>query len=220
MKRNYTLLSVLCLLLISQGHAQEKKVALGLTFSPTVNWWKASSENLSSDGSRIGFKYGLLADFNFGENYALATGIFINNAGGKYNAIEMMDSLQNNVSYNQRLQSVEIPLTLRMRTKEIGYLKYYGQFGFSPELFINSTADVQVEGQEQRADVDQKRNVADLNLSLVLGIGVEYNLSGTTNLLFGLSYQNGFIDVLKGSASSVEKKATTNQIALNLGVLF
>jgi hypothetical protein len=52
---------------------------------------------------------------------------------------------------------------------------------------------------------------------------VEYNLSGTTNLVIGLSYQNGFIDLLDGSADGyreVEKKATSNQIALNLAVLF
>ena len=133
------------------------------------------------------------------------------------------DSIEKNVSYNMKIQSVEIPLTLKMKTKEIGYFKYYGQFGFAPQIIINSTADIEVDGQEKKKNFDIKDRVAELDFSLVLGIGWEYNISGTTNLVFGLSYQNGFIDMLKGSAdgyNEVEKKATTNQIALNLGVLF
>lgn len=223
MKTKIISLSVLIFFVFTQSHAQEKKVALGLGISPTVNWMKTKSEGLSSDGSKIGFKYGLLADFNFGENYSLATGVFINNYGGKINALEIIDSLEQNVSYNLKIQSIEIPVTLKMRTKEIGYLKYFGQFGFAPQIIINSTADIEVEGQETQENVEMKDRIADMDLSLVLAIGIEYNLSGTTNFIIGLSYQNGFIDMLQGSAdgySKVEKKATTNQIALNLGVLF
>lgn len=220
MSKKAWIISVLCLLLISQLSAQDKKVALGLGFSPTINWLKAKSEGLSSNGSRIGFKYGLLADFNFGENYALATGIFINNFGGKYRSVEGVDSLPVNFSYDQKIQSVELPIVLRMRTKEIGYLKYFGQFGFSPEVVLNSTADIGADGQDTRSDVDMKSQVSNFNLSLVLGVGVEYNLSGTTNFLIGITYHNGFVDMLKGSGLNADKKATSNQIALNLGVLF
>ena len=223
MKTRFILLCVLIFFVFTEINAQEKKVALGLGISPTVNWMKTKSEGLTSDGSKIGFKYGLMADFNFGENYALATGIFINNSGGKIQALEVIDSLEKSVSYNIKLQSIEIPLTLKMKTKEIGYLKYYGQFGFSPQLIINSSADIEVDGQEKKKNVDMQNRIADLDLALVLGIGIEYNVSGTTNLVIGVSYQNGFIDMLQGSAdgfNEVEKKASTNQIALNLAVLF
>ena len=223
MKTRIISLSVLIFFVFPEIHAQEKKVALGLGISPTINWMKTKSEGLTSDGNRIGFKYGLMADFNFGENYALATGIYINNSGGKVNALEVVDSLEQNVSYNLKIQSIEIPLTLKMKTKEIGYFKYFGQFGFAPQIIINSTADIGVEGGETKDEVDMQDRIADLDLSLVLAIGIEYNISGTTNLVIGLSYQSGFIDLLQGSAdgfNQVEKKATSNQIALNLGVLF
>jgi len=223
MRTLFLSLSALFLFSISGLKAQEKKVALGLSFSPTMNWMKTKSEGLSSDGSKFGFKYGLMADFNFGENYSFATGIFINNGGGKYNSIEGDTSSVSTVNYDHKIQSVEIPLTLRMRTKEIGYLKYYGQFGFSPQIIINSTADIQSDGGDSRNDIDMKDQVASFDLALVLGIGIEYNISGTTNLILGLSYHNGFIDMLKGSSyvsGDVEKNASSNQIALNLGVLF
>ena len=142
--RAYTIILSSILLLINIGvKGQDKKVALGLGISPTVNWMKTSSNGIGSDGTKLGFSYGLLTDFNFGENYALATGIFINNFGGK--TIETYGNTSGNpynVNYNYKFQSILIPITLRMRTNEIGYLKYYGQFGFNPELIINSKADI------------------------------------------------------------------------------
>jgi len=222
MKTRFISLSVIFLFVFTQISAQEKKVALGLGISPTLNWMKTKSEHLSSDGTKIGFKYGLMADINFGENYALATGIFINNYGGKYKSGEG-DTLLNELSVDHKIQSVAIPLTLRMRTKEIGYLKYYGQFGFSPQIIINSSADV-TDGLtgETVEDKNMKDRVASFDLALVVGIGIEYNLSGTTNFIIGVSYHNGFIDMLKGTSydKDIEKNASTNQIALNLGVLF
>ena len=196
---------------------------MGLSFSPTMNWMKTKSEGLSSDGAKLGFKYGLMADFNFGENYSLATGIFINNAGGKYTSLEVADSMQKTHTYDQKIQSLEIPLTLRMRTKEIGYLKYFGQFGFSPQVVLNSTSDIEIEGMDGLDNVNAKNSVASFDLALVLGLGIEYNISGTTNLMVGLTYSNGFVDMLKGTSNGfaeTEKNASTNQIALNLGVLF
>lgn len=213
------ILSISC----SELFAQEKKVALGLGISPTINWLNAKSNGLESNGAKIGFTYGLMSDFNFGENYALATGLFINSSGGKVGSVELIDSLEKTINTNYKIQSILIPLTLRMRTKEIGYLKYYGQFGFNPELVINARADVDSEGEESKDDIGVMESVVDMNLSLVLGLGIEYNLSGTTNILIGLSYHNGFINRLKGRAGGFnpeDKSATSNQIALNLGVLF
>jgi len=221
--RRIILLSV-SLLITGTLLSQEKKVALGLGISPTMNWFKADSEGISSDGSTIGFSYGLITDFNFGENYALASGIFINSFGGKLQETHSDTSgvaRIDKVKYH--FQSILIPITLRMKTKEIGYFRYYGLFGFNPEFIINADKDIDPEGGDSQNDVGAMSEVSNFNFSLVLGIGLMYNLSGTTNFVLGISYNNGFIDMLSGSAgvsNDVEKKATTNQIALNLGVLF
>ncbi len=109
-----------------------------------------------------------------------------------------------------------MPITLRMMTKEIGYFRYYGLFGFNLDYVINATADRRINGGADENDIDIKSYVEPVNLSLSLGIGFLYNLSGTTNFIVGLSFNNGFIDVLNEG----DYKATANQFALNLGVLF
>lgn len=220
MKARTIILSSVLLLITGTIFSQEKKVALGLGISPTINWFKTSSDGIAADGNTVGFSYGLLTDFNFGENYALASGILINTFGGK---LVETDTSINVSNVNYHIQSILVPITIRMKTKEIGYLRYYGQFGFNPEFVINANADVETQGGASQSDVGVMDRVGNFNFSLVLGIGIMYNISGTTNLILGLSYNNGFIDVLDGSAGAsndVEKKATTKQIALNLGVLF
>jgi hypothetical protein len=213
---------ILIAALITQGmNAQDKKVALGLAFSPSLNWLKANSSQLESNGNKFGFNYGLMADFNFGENYAYSTGLFINNGGGKLKVNEKLDSISFSFEENIKIQSIRMPITLRMMTKEIGYLKYYGVFGFNLDYVINATADYHDSFGNEEKDVDVKSDISPINLSLDLGIGVMYNLSGTTNLIAGLTFNNGFIDVLKGGSSdNTNYKASANQIALNLGILF
>jgi hypothetical protein len=72
-----------------------------------------------------------------------------------------------------------------------------------------------------------------------MGLGGEYNLSGSTSILFGLTFNNGFSDVLRDSAvkkaangasgflldaqkkpSTFKLNAGSNLIELNIGILF
>lgn len=221
MKNRFFLLIISLVLTSFNLQAQDKKVALGLAANPSLNWFGTNSSGLSSNGNRFGLNYGLIADFGFGENYAFGTGLFINNGGGKLKSEYILDSINYSVESNIKLQSVRIPLTIRMMTKEIGYFRYYGLFGFNLDYVINATSDVRVNGGSQLDDVDIRSDIAPFNLSLSLGIGLMYNLSGTTNFIIGVSYNNGFIDVLEGSSGDgSELKAVANQFALNLGILF
>ena len=74
---------------------------------------------------------------------------------------------------------------------------------------------------------------------LTVGAGVEYNISGNTSLLLGLTYNNGFINQLdkrsnlidatgkatvdlNGDPVFTEKDASANMnyVALNVGIFF
>ena len=221
MKSSYIILITVCLLTSFGSFSQEKKVALGLGLSPTTNWFKTNSSILESGGSKFGFNYGLIADFSFGENYAYSTGLFINNGGGKLKTDYSQDTLNVSIEDEVKIQSIRMPVTLRMMTKEIGYFRYYGVFGFNFDYIINATSDRRIDGGEEERNIDIKSELTPINVSLSLGIGLMYNISGTTNFIVGVSFNNGFIDVLKGDAENGETlKATANQIALNLGILF
>jgi hypothetical protein len=61
-----------------------------------------------------------------------------------------------------------------------------------------------------------------LRAALIIGIGAEYSLGGKTALLFGVTYNNGFTNNLKGRNTflNVNPSASANFLQLNLGVMF
>lgn len=177
-------------------NAQDSKFDFGLKVSPTLAWMKGSGE-LSNNGSRIGFAYGLMADINFTNNYALGTGIDVTYRGGK---LKQGDTLK----IKSVLQYIEIPVTLKLKTNEIGYITYFGKVGFAPGFNIKAAGDF------------SKSEIFPLNLALVVGAGAQYSLGGKTALLAGLTFNNGFMDVIKAKS----QKATSNFLSLDLGVMF
>lgn len=100
--------------------------------TPTISWLRVDAEGLSNDGIRIGFTYGLVTEFKFSSNYAFATGIDVSYRGGKFKYSLGDDD----VSFTQKLQFLDVPVALKLRTNEIGYMKYYGTFGFLPGVII------------------------------------------------------------------------------------
>jgi hypothetical protein len=92
---------------------------------------------------------------------------------------------------------VTIPLTLKMMTKSIGAMKYFGMFGGNLEILTSAKATDQVtEASTGKAytisDIDIKNDCNLFKASLNVGAGAEYTLSGTTALTFGLNYYRAF----------------------------
>ena len=219
----------LCFLIIIFFIAQtgfSQNIRFGLKASPSLSWLKPDTKGLSSNGSKIGFSYGIMTDFGFTDNYYLGTGLDITYRGGSLtNTVTTTDTLgisttiENTVDY--RLQYIELPITLKMKTNEIGYFTYFGQFGFAPGIRISSKGDFEtkVSGQTgtiNEDDVDLSDEINNLTLSLVISLGAEYNLGGKTSLLTAFTFNNGFVDVLDNK----DLKATSSYFALNLGIFF
>ena len=114
---------------------------------------------------------------------------------------------------------IEIPLSLKLKTNEVGYMKYYGMFGGVPGFIVKSTEDVESSNQDVLKDNDKRGNQSDFaffNVSLHVGLGIEYNLGGSTAFTTGIHYTNGLIDVWKLKNAQMRMDAIT----LNIGVLF
>ena len=61
--------------------------------------------------------------------------------------------------------------------------------------------------------------------SLIVGAGLEFNFSGNTSAMIGVTYNNGFTNILKDKKVPVgteerELRAKQNYIELSLGVFF
>jgi len=194
---------------------------LGLTAHPTFGWLKA--ENGKGNGTSLGFSYGLLADFNFAENYSLATGITVTTINGKSTEINPRLYAQNaNTSVataydlKYKLQYLELPLTVKLKTNKIGDLRWYGQFGLSNDFNIGARQDAESGGKGIVTNQNIKSSTRFYRAGLILGGGGEFDVDTHTSITAGLTYNNGFTNIVKDGDRSVKN----HYIALNFGIFF
>lgn len=216
-------------------------VRFGIKVAPNMAWLKSDTKGLANDGSKIGFTFGLVTEFPIGTagNYRFSTGLFLNNVGGKYlqnYTVSWTDANNNNQVLSKelrndlKLQYVQLPLTMKLMTNEIGYMRYFGQIGFDAAFNIRAKADfdmpvlnstTQTPAFAELEDEDVKDSIQPFRAGLVIGAGLEYNFSGSTTLQAGVNYHNGFTNLLKDTKVGDKKaKLLQNYLELNLAVFF
>ena len=191
---------------------------LGLTAHPTFGFIKA--ENGKGNGVSLGFSYGLMGDFNFAENYSFSTAVTITTINGKsteLNVPQYEPAISRTKEYDlkYKMQYIEIPLTIKLKTSEIGAVKWYGQFGLSNDFNISSKQDATSEGLELANDINSSDWTRFYRAGMIIGGGLEYRLDGKTSLMTGLTYNNGFTNISTG-----KNTIRNHYVAINLGVFF
>ena len=211
------------LLLTNYCEAQDEiqKFRFGLQFSPVISWLKPEGTTTDAIGQRIGFQWGLTFEHRLSKNYSFAIDLAITNgAGGKLRYSDSLrvfvkDTFVNpDVSY--KIQYLAFPASLKLKTNEIGYITYFGQFGVIPGINLKVSGDAEdISGNQVPADTDFSGEVSSFHIGLLVGLGIEYSLGGNTALTTGLFFQNGFTDV-----TTQKPRTIINNIALKLGVIF
>ncbi len=222
----------------------------GLQFNPNITWLKVNTADYGSEGSKVGFGYGLSFEYFMTSNYLFSTGVFLSNVGGKFSYVGVygndVGTYQANVEANYKMKYIEIPLLMKLRSNEIGYLTYFGKFGLKTGFNYGASTELEygytvgnTASQKQEKIKDASDHINWINLALVIGGGVEYNISGNTSLSFGVTYNNGFINQLDtkvmeldgsgnvlfdsdGNPLLLDEKASANlnYVALNIGIYF
>ena len=225
MKKLYALL-FLTTIIAAAAHAQSdsKSFRFGIKVAPNFGFVHTDTKELNNDGAQFGFTFGLLGDFMIGSdhNYAFSTGLLLNNCGAK--TTFPVDNV--NLSRSTKYQYIEVPITLKLMTNEIGYVTYYGQIGVGAAFNIAAKSDYDVYDPVARTtsrltDEDVMHQTNLFKASLILGAGLQYNFSGNTSLLVGLTYNNGFTNILKDvKVNDTELKAKQDYLELTLGMFF
>jgi len=128
-----------------------------------------------------------------------------------------------------------------MKTKEIGYMTYFGEFGLNLAFRTGTKIADEVDylkDNDAKADigditeVNMDKDMQPLRVQLKFGLGAEYKISEGTSVFGGLHYNLGFTNVVKGDSkflvspnSTGDNKPVTQNfkahgVQLTIGVLF
>jgi opacity protein-like surface antigen len=222
MKR--TFIGLLLLFFTGSAFAQDSSspyygFRLGLTAHPTIGWVKPDIGK--SNGVSLGFSYGLIGDFNFTQNYSFATGLAVTTVNGKSTEIVTQNNAsgpdsQMEILLKYKLQYIEVPLTLKLKTVKINEVRYYGQFGLSNGFMIGAKHDVDITNGMSEKDVNFKDDIKFYRAGLIIGAGAEFEVSGNTSITTGLTFNNGFTDITKDKGVTVKN----HYLGINFGVFF
>ena len=206
--------------------AQDKNFHFGLKLVPGVYWIGSTTDGVKPNGAAFGFGYGAVLEFGFTENYSLVTGLDLVSTGVKAMQQTTIGTLTITAASQSDLQYLQIPLFLKMKTKAIGMIKYYGQFGLGSGFALstkNSSTVTNSANSSSSSSSDSKMgNIFPIRESLLIGLGLEYNISGSTSLVGGITYDNGFTPVYQGKDANNKDypSLTSKGITFTIGILF
>ncbi len=151
------------------------------------------------------------------------------------------------VKRNYRIGYIHIPLCFKLKTKDIGGFTYFGQIGGNVFIRTKGKADDDVlevsNGTGIPAavtikNVDIAKQVSLVNLGVNVGLGAEYNLSGSTSAFISLHYLHAMFNTTKSESNYLLKASAdpnqptlenfnyfpnvlkNRQVVLSVGVLF
>ena len=260
--------SGLAVLFFSPNDAQSQGYHLGLQFAPNISMAEPRELSHEAIQSEAHFGYGFVFDAMFTDKYAIGTGVNVFYNGGITQHLAFQED-ENGlfieaVQLVQQQQYVEIPLTFKMRTNEIGYTTYFGQFGAGFGLNVRSegsqkttsfaTLDslgsvMEVVFSQPALDAAESEQVSMADRtrlfrpSMIIGLGAERRLTGSTALVFALRYNVGLrsqyedFGVLQSQAAEslvyefdsttgeelpvpIQMQGKTGQIELCFGLMF
>lgn len=201
------------------------KMRFGLFVAPNISWMKptASKSNdglylVNSEGSKLGYSWGLMADYFFSENYGIATGFQLNTTGGKIQANYNTNNTSN-ISPNQlvkaayfdyKLQYLEVPFGLKLMSDNLsGGIRVFGNIGVTLGINISKkvtydvtytdtmtsggqlvTVDRNLTGENEK--LKGGLSVTPVLLQMNLGAGIEYQITDKLSFYTGLFFNNGF----------------------------
>jgi hypothetical protein len=229
-------------MLITQLSFAQGEFRFGLKGSSNFGWVGGTSKNIVNDGTTVAFGYGIMGDYYFKPNYGISAEIMLSNIKSKFTVTEPLvfnsvpSDTVNDLRYEYNIQYLDIPLTMKFRTKEIGNMTYFGQFGVSMGFALNAKTSIVSTGlpkfisdqepteyrvNDAEGDAFTVNNFDDkvflFRLPLIIGGGVEYKMAGSTSLQGGVRIANTFTDMFVKDKTAIAKN---NYVALSIGVLF
>lgn len=236
------------------GDVELRKARFGVYLAPTFCWMKPTANKsddklylVSSDGSKTGFAWGLMLDYFFADNYGISTGFQLNYSGGKITttlntAVAQPPAVHvvQTASMDYKVQYLEVPFGLKLRSDDLGGVRIFGQIGISAGVPLSKKVSYNVVYTDTVNNVSVTKTATGENeklrglgispilLQMNVGGGLEYALTSKLSMYAGVFFNNGFVpDVtnpkdldlgFKGNFS--DGNIRLNNIAIRVGLFF
>jgi hypothetical protein len=213
---------IICLIiLLSSSRIFSQGLSFSVVLDPQITWMNSNSKRVDREGTNFGIGGGLVMDNYFAENYAFSTGLIILGTGGSLSFRDSIpfkfgdtrDNIPPGSTTRYRLQYLTVPFSLKLKSNEIGYIKFFAHLGLNAHINLKATGDIpvlSVEGEDIRDEVNF------FMMSYFFGGGTEYSLGGNTALLAGIYFTSGIWDVTENT----DFRAHVGSVSLRLGVKF
>ena len=243
-----------------------KNFRFGVTALPSLSWYKPDNQKKFAKAGSV-FRFGVLinGEYSFSGNFAIGFGLGIGSAGGTidFTGSSKQDSVfyiysddkgfllpNDTIGYSNNKYAAYrlikrtynasyfiLPISLKMRTNEIGYMRYFFEPRFNIGIRKKALAkDDRINWGTNTSSGDDKlditKDMATFRMSVTLSAGGEYYLSGSTAFVFAIGYDYGLSNVVQKNseyllrpvsnilAAPVEQKFTQGGIVLSAGILF
>ena len=231
-KRKYAsdkfILLLLFFFFISLNIRAQQRISIGLHFDPLISWFGSDISEVKNDGARPGINFGLSFNKSFTPNYSFSTGVNLVSAAGRlscsdttrlepYDSGDELITVPPGEAVLYKIQYVEVPLGLKLKTNQIGYLTFFSDVGVDPKVMVGGKMDIPA------LDIEGEKAMEELklfNLSYHIVAGIEYGLGGNTAAILGLGFENNFLDITKDNGIQPEDKITHKMISFRLGINF
>ncbi|MCB0655520.1 MAG: outer membrane beta-barrel protein [Saprospiraceae bacterium] len=194
---------------------------MGVQMSPTFSWFSSNERLVSPNGANLGIQFGLQSELYFSDQIGMTVGAAISfNQGGRlYHEIggnllpnsELTDKsfntgtkpLPDGTNIRYHLQVIHLPVGMKFRTTEFGYIRYFLEAPIIDPMIISKSRgtitgfNVDLDGENIRKDVSK------VQPSIGIGLGMEYNISMHNAVIFGLYFHKSLLDLTKNGTKAI-----------------
>ncbi len=201
----------------------ENSFRFGIHGEPAISYISTDHPGYESSAP-LKFGFGLIAEYYFAEHYAFSSGVTVIQRGGELEGVPLTingNTVAGRGNFNGSY--LQLPVRLKMTTREFGYFTGFAEFGGALALNIDEKVSFEPQLAENEMDDDY---VNFFNALFTIGLGGEYNLGGSTSLTAGLYYNRSLIDNLEddldvmGDLTSGSYEYRFDYVSLRVGILF